>query len=117
MRKTIVGITSALAMMALGANAAKAECGQISISEMNWASAAVVTAVSKFLLEQGYGCKVKTVPSSTARLKAAKCSLACTGSAPKKVRSSVTWTCSTRPARGSCVSERTPRIDTRQSAS
>jgi glycine betaine/proline transport system substrate-binding protein len=65
MRKTIVGITSALAMMALGANAAKAECGQISISEMNWASAAVVTAVSKFLLEQGYGCKVKTVPSST----------------------------------------------------
>lgn len=65
MRKTIIGLTSALAVMALSANAAKADCGDVSISEMNWASAAVVTAVSKFLLEQGYGCKVKKVPSST----------------------------------------------------
>ena len=65
MRKTILGITSAAAVVALGANVAKAECGDVAISEMNWASAAVVTAVSKFLLEQGYGCKVKKVPSST----------------------------------------------------
>jgi glycine betaine/proline transport system substrate-binding protein len=32
---------------------------------MNWASSAVVTAVSKFIMEQGYGCTVTTVPSST----------------------------------------------------
>ena len=45
MRKTILGITSAAAVVALGANVAKAECGDVAISEMNWASAAVVTAV------------------------------------------------------------------------
>jgi len=32
---------------------------------MDWASSAVVTAVSKFLLEEGYGCKVITVPSAS----------------------------------------------------
>jgi glycine betaine/proline transport system substrate-binding protein len=32
---------------------------------MNWASAAVVTSISKFLMEQGYGCTVTVVPSSS----------------------------------------------------
>jgi glycine betaine/proline transport system substrate-binding protein len=44
---------------------AKAECGEVSITEMNWASAQVVTAVSAFLMEQGYGCDVTVVPSDT----------------------------------------------------
>lgn len=48
-----------------GANSAAAACGEVSITEMNWASAAVVTAVSKFLMEQGYGCTVTVVPSDT----------------------------------------------------
>ncbi len=42
-----------------------AECGKVSITEMDWASSAVVTAVAKFLMEQGYGCEVQKVPSST----------------------------------------------------
>lgn len=45
--------------------AAHAECGDVSIAEMNWASASVVTQVEKFLMEQGYGCSVSTVPSDT----------------------------------------------------
>jgi glycine betaine/proline transport system substrate-binding protein len=45
--------------------AAHAECGEVSIAEMNWASAEVVTNVEKFLMEQGYGCTVKVVPSDT----------------------------------------------------
>ena len=45
--------------------AASADCGDVSITEMNWASSAVVTHVSKFLMEQGYGCTVTTIPSST----------------------------------------------------
>ncbi|WP_425466064.1 ABC transporter substrate-binding protein [Ostreiculturibacter nitratireducens] len=49
---------------ALSTNAAMA-CGSVSITEMNWASAALVTSVSKFLMEQGYGCTVTVVPSST----------------------------------------------------
>ncbi|WP_264212543.1 ABC transporter substrate-binding protein [Leisingera thetidis] len=40
-------------------------CGGVTITQMDWASANVVTSVSKFLMEQGYGCKVTTVPSST----------------------------------------------------
>ena len=45
--------------------AALAECGDVTITEMNWDSSAVVTGISKFLMEQGYGCTVQTVPSST----------------------------------------------------
>lgn len=41
------------------------ECGQVSITEMNWASASVVTNVAKFVMEQGYGCEVAVVPSDT----------------------------------------------------
>jgi glycine betaine/proline transport system substrate-binding protein len=48
-----------------GTAPASAACGTVTITEMNWASAAVVTAVSSFLMEQGYGCKVTKVPTST----------------------------------------------------
>ncbi|MFT5224873.1 MAG: glycine betaine/proline transport system substrate-binding protein [Polaribacter sp.] len=41
------------------------ECGEVSITEMDWASAAVVTSVSKFLMEEGYGCSVTVVPSAS----------------------------------------------------
>lgn len=56
---------SALAISAAFATAATADCGDVSITEMDWASAAVVTHVSKFLLEQGYGCAVTVVPTTT----------------------------------------------------
>jgi len=44
---------------------ASAECGEVSITEMNWASSQIITEVSKFLMEQGYGCSVEKVPSAT----------------------------------------------------
>lgn len=47
------------------ASDARADCGDVSITEMNWASASVVTTVAKFIMEQGYGCKVTVVPSDT----------------------------------------------------
>lgn len=65
MRKTILGAIAGVAGMALVSTSAHADCGEVSITEMDWASASVVTAVSKFLMEQGYGCKVTVVPSST----------------------------------------------------
>lgn len=49
----------------LGATAAHADCGEVSITQMDWASSAVVTAVANFLMVQGYGCDVTVVPSST----------------------------------------------------
>ncbi|SDZ43669.1 glycine betaine/proline transport system substrate-binding protein [Jannaschia faecimaris] len=42
-----------------------AACGEVSITEMDWASAAIVTNVAKFLMEQGYGCDVSAIPSAT----------------------------------------------------
>lgn len=53
------------AAFATAAAPALADCGEVSITEMNWASSAVVTAVGEFLMEQGYGCDVQRVPSST----------------------------------------------------
>lgn len=47
------------------ASDAHADCGKVSITEMNWASASVVTTVAKFIMEQGYGCKVAVIPSGT----------------------------------------------------
>ncbi|MEM9580832.1 MAG: glycine betaine ABC transporter substrate-binding protein [Pseudomonadota bacterium] len=64
MKNYMIGAAAAAAMT-LGANAAQADCGEVSITEMDWASSAVVTAVAKFLMEQGYGCTVQKVPSST----------------------------------------------------
>lgn len=58
-------IAAAAAMSLSFASAAHADCGEVTITEMNWASSAIVTSVSKFLMEQGYGCTVVTVPSST----------------------------------------------------
>ncbi|MBN7787713.1 ABC transporter substrate-binding protein [Ponticoccus gilvus] len=45
--------------------AAAQNCGEVSIAEMNWASAQIVVAVSEFLLTQGYSCDVTVVPSDT----------------------------------------------------
>ena len=58
-----VGIVSAGFLA--NASSASAACGTVTITEMNWASSAVITAVSSFLMEQGYGCTVKKVPTST----------------------------------------------------
>lgn len=59
------GAAIVVAGLAMGSNQAHAECGEVTMTEMNWASSAVVTAVSKFIIEQGYGCSVTLVPSST----------------------------------------------------
>ena len=64
MRKVILAAGFA-ASTVFGATAASADCGEVSITEMDWASSAVVTAVATFLMEQGYGCDVQKIPSST----------------------------------------------------
>ena len=66
MRKIVFGVLGAIAGSGLLASPGHAtECGDVSITEMNWASSQVVTAVVKFIMEQGYGCKVVKVPSAT----------------------------------------------------
>ncbi|MEL6463414.1 MAG: glycine betaine ABC transporter substrate-binding protein [Pseudomonadota bacterium] len=60
-----LAFAATLLMGTSAASIAAAECGEVSITEMDWASAAVVTNVAKFLLEQGYGCSVTVVPTTT----------------------------------------------------
>ncbi len=65
-RKIVLGLAGAVAgVMLTAANPANADCGEVSITEMNWASSQIITEVSKFLMEQGYGCKIEKVPSAT----------------------------------------------------
>ena len=65
----IGSVISALMMISVGLTTANAACGKVSITEMNWASASVVTNVAKFLMEQGYTksppFRPDTVPAAT----------------------------------------------------
>ena len=62
----ILGATALTAPLALATSAAaQDQCGEVSITEMNWSSAQIVTAVSEFLLANGLGCDVTVVPSDT----------------------------------------------------
>lgn len=63
--KTKYTLAGAALAMSFGASAAVAECGDVSITEMDWASSAVVTHIANFLMTNGYGCNVQMVPSST----------------------------------------------------
>ena len=65
MKHPKIKLATALFGLSLFAGAASAKCGSVTITEMNWASGGVVTAVSKFLMTQGYGCNVTVVPSAT----------------------------------------------------
>ena len=63
-------LVSAAAITAAGLSATTAladghGCGEVSITQMDWASAAVVTSVAEFLMTQGYGCDVTVVPTTT----------------------------------------------------
>nr|WP_320136635.1 ABC transporter substrate-binding protein [uncultured Amphritea sp.] len=65
MKKSILAITGLVISTSIMSTTAQASCGEVTISEMNWSSGQLVTSVSKFLMEQGYGCTVQTVPTST----------------------------------------------------
>ena len=57
--------SAGLALSFAAGSAQASDCGEISITEMDWGSAIIVTQVAKFLLEQGYGCTVQIVPSAS----------------------------------------------------
>lgn len=65
MKKTNLIVASSLAIVAFSGGAFAAECGDISISEMNWASAELMANVDAIILEEGYGCDVELIPGAT----------------------------------------------------
>ncbi len=48
---------------ALGAQAA--DCGKVTIADMNWKSASLMANMDRFILEHGYGCEAELVPGDT----------------------------------------------------
>lgn len=64
MNTTFKGGFAALGLTCM-TSMAHADCGQVSITEMDWASSAVVTHVANVLMTHGYGCEVALIPSST----------------------------------------------------
>ena len=41
------------------------ECGDVTIANMNWASATLIAHVDAFILEHGFGCRTEIVPGDT----------------------------------------------------
>ena len=64
MKKYLLGMAAVGVAMTMS-NAANAACGEISIAEMNWASAELMANVDKIILEEGYGCSVELIPGAT----------------------------------------------------
>ena len=58
------GMSGASITAASAASHASA-CGDVTIAEMNWASAGVLAQLDKIILEEGYGCDVELVTGDT----------------------------------------------------
>ncbi len=61
---TVLVFGTALSAPAM-AQDAPGTCSELSIAQMGWSSAEIITDVAKFSLEQGYGCAVTLVMSRT----------------------------------------------------
>ena len=55
----------AAALFGFSATASAQENCELSVSNMNWASAEVLAAIDKIILEEGYGCTVRLLPGDT----------------------------------------------------
>ena len=64
MKLTHLATAATLAIIA-GSAASASECGELTMAEMNWASAELMANVDKIILEEGYGCDVELIPGAT----------------------------------------------------
>ncbi|MDX3925277.1 MAG: glycine betaine ABC transporter substrate-binding protein [Shinella sp.] len=65
MKMPLAWIFMAAGFFTGGGSAEAADCGSVSIAEMNWGSAGVAAHVDKLILEKGFGCTVTLVPGDT----------------------------------------------------
>ncbi|WP_323010498.1 ABC transporter substrate-binding protein [Paracoccus sp. (in: a-proteobacteria)] len=65
MGRLLASTTLAFIALSAPAFAADEECGNITVAEMNWASAGLAAWVDKIILEEGYGCEVGLVAGDT----------------------------------------------------
>lgn len=65
MRQPFLICASALAFMFLSSAARASACGEVTLAEMNWSSAAIAAQVDKIILEKGFGCETRIVAGDT----------------------------------------------------
>ncbi len=65
MKRLFASTAIALGLMALGGTANAAECGAVTISNMNWQSAEVLANLDRLILNAGYGCEAELVVGDT----------------------------------------------------
>ncbi|MBE3639476.1 glycine betaine ABC transporter substrate-binding protein [Mangrovicoccus algicola] len=66
MTRTSTAAATAIGLiLSAGAAMAQEQCGEVSIAEMNWASAELMANVDAIILEEGYGCDVSMIPGGT----------------------------------------------------
>lgn len=59
------GKSEAPAAPAAAPTVAAAECGKVTVANMNWQSAEVLAHIDAIILTEGYGCEVELVPGDT----------------------------------------------------
>ena len=65
-KATFAGVGLALFACLAGTSPAQAaECGRVTIADMNWSSATFIAHVDRFILEHGYGCDAELVVGDT----------------------------------------------------
>ncbi|MDD1793970.1 ABC transporter substrate-binding protein [Enterovibrio makurazakiensis] len=57
--------TSCLLLSALPMTSIAAECGKVTIADMNWNSATLIANIDRFILAEGYDCDAELVPGDT----------------------------------------------------
>lgn len=73
MRNLLASTALAVGLLTAGGAASAAECGPVTIANMNWQSAEVLASIDQFILNEGYGCDAElvvgdTVPSLTSMI-------------------------------------------------
>lgn len=64
MNKTLLKTSLAVATAMVGTSAL-ADCGRVTIANMNWNSAALMASIDQLILSEGYGCDAELVPGDT----------------------------------------------------
>lgn len=65
MKKLLASTLLAAGLCGFAGSARAADCGKVSIAEMNWGSAGIAAHIDRFILENGYGCAVTLVQGDT----------------------------------------------------
>lgn len=65
MKKWLMGTLGLLGAMTMQNAQAAAECGDVTIADMNWNSATLIAHVDKFILTHGYGCNAELISGDT----------------------------------------------------